>query len=71
MSVGEASGLHVEITQGLDEGETVLVREPKTHEIVARLKDGAPVDGQASLARPNNFPANGKGRRSRPNRKPG
>lgn len=70
VSVGQASGLHIEITQGLDEGETVLVREPQAREIVARLQDDTPADGQAALARPNGFPANGKGK-NRPSRRPG
>jgi len=52
VSLGKASGLHVEITTGLDSGETVLLREPEVREIVARLEDEAPPEGQAALGRP-------------------
>ena len=52
VSLGKASGLHVEITTGLDSGETVLLREPAVREIVARLEDEPPLDGQAALGRP-------------------
>ena len=52
VSLGKASGLHVEITTGLDAGEAVLLREPEVREIVARLEDEPPLDGQAALGRP-------------------
>ncbi len=58
VETGEASGLYVEITGGLNEGESVLLREPKAREIVARLSDQAPAEGQASLARPATFARN-------------
>ena len=51
VSLGKASGLHVEITTGLDSGETVLLREPEVREIVSRLKDEPPLEGQAALGR--------------------
>jgi multidrug efflux pump subunit AcrA (membrane-fusion protein) len=37
VDLGRASGLHVEITDGLSAGEVVLLREPKVNEIVTRL----------------------------------
>ena len=52
MWLGKASGLHVEITTGLDSGEAVLLREPEVREIVARLEDEPLLDGQAALGRP-------------------
>jgi multidrug resistance efflux pump len=41
VQIGKASGLHAEITDGLEEGDLVLLREPKPREIVARLADEA------------------------------
>jgi HlyD family secretion protein len=52
VALGKASGLHVEITNGLDSGETVLLREPEVREIAARLEDQPPLEGQAALGRP-------------------
>jgi len=52
VQTGESSGLFVEITRGLEQGESVLLREPKAREIVARLADQAPATGQASLDQP-------------------
>jgi multidrug efflux pump subunit AcrA (membrane-fusion protein) len=52
VSLGKASGLYAEITTGLDSGETVLLREPEVREIVARLEDEPPLEGQAALGRP-------------------
>ncbi len=51
VELGESSGLHVQITRGVTEGEPVLLREPQTREIVARLDD-EPSEGQAALGRP-------------------
>ena len=65
VDLGKASGLHVEITDGLDQGELVLLREPKAREIVARLEDGPPAEGQAALGRPESDPGAMQGRRSR------
>ncbi len=39
LKLGRASGLHVEVIEGLDEGEIVLLREPEVREIVARIDD--------------------------------
>jgi HlyD family secretion protein len=50
--IGEASGLHAEITDGLEEGDVVLLREPKAREILARLSDDAPAEGQAAGSPP-------------------
>ncbi|MHC4769996.1 MAG: efflux RND transporter periplasmic adaptor subunit, partial [Planctomycetota bacterium] len=44
--IGEASGLHAEITDGLEEGDVVLLRE------LARLSDDAPAEGQAAGSPP-------------------
>ena len=52
VALGKASGLHVEIKTGLDSGDVVLLREPEVREIVARLEDERPLDGQAALGRP-------------------
>jgi len=52
VALGKASGLHVEITTGLDAGERVLLREPEVREIVARLEDEPPLQGQAVLGHP-------------------
>jgi len=52
VTLGKASGLHVAIATGLDAGERVLLREPKVREIVARLEDDPPPEGQAALGRP-------------------
>ena len=53
VDLGRASGLHVEITDGLSEGEIVLLREPKVNEIIARLSDDErDGEGQAALGRP-------------------
>ncbi len=52
VTLGKASGLHLEIKTGLDSGEAVLLREPEVREIVARLEDEPPPDGQAALGRP-------------------
>ncbi len=52
VDLGRASGLHVEITDGLGDGEIVLLREPKVNEIVARLTDDERRgEGQASPGR--------------------
>ena len=64
VGLGKASGLYVEITDGLDQGEIVLLREPKAREIVARLEDGPPAEGQTALGRPEPDP--GEMRRRRP-----
>ena len=50
--LGEASGLHAEITDGLEEGDIVLLREPKPREIIARLSDDAPAEGRAAGSGP-------------------
>jgi len=53
VDLGRASGLHVEITDGLTVGEIVLLREPKVNEIIARLSDDERRgEGQAALGRP-------------------
>jgi hypothetical protein len=39
VDVGRTSGLQAEIVSGLNEGDVVLLREPKPQEIVARLSD--------------------------------
>jgi len=53
VDLGRASGLHVEITDGLSDGEIVLLREPKVNEIIARLpKDERRNEGQPALGRP-------------------
>ena len=52
VALGKASGLHVEITTGVDSGETVLLREPEVREIVARLEEQPPLKGQAVMGRP-------------------
>ena len=65
VDLGKASGLHVEITDGLDQGEIVLLREPEPREIVARLQDDPPPEGQAALGRPESDPGAMQGRRSR------
>ena len=72
IAIGKASGLHVEITEGLDQGEIVLLREPKPREIVARLQDNPPPEGQAALGRPEPDPGEMQHRRprNRPNRPP-
>jgi len=49
--IGEGSGLHLEITNGLEEGDIVLLREPRTREIVARLSDDA-MPGPATRSQP-------------------
>jgi multidrug efflux pump subunit AcrA (membrane-fusion protein) len=49
--IGEGSGLHLEITDGLEEGDIVLLREPRTREIVARLSDDA-MQGRAARSQP-------------------
>ncbi len=64
IALGKASGLYVEITDGLDQGDIVLLREPKAREIVARLEDGPPAEGQTALGRPEPDP--GEMRRRRP-----
>jgi HlyD family secretion protein len=56
VELGRASGLHVEVTDGLDEGEVVLLREPRTREIVARLADKRPMQGQTALGSPGAMP---------------
>jgi multidrug efflux pump subunit AcrA (membrane-fusion protein) len=48
VQVGQASGLHAEITDGLEEDDVVLLREPKPREIVARLADKEPAEVQAA-----------------------
>jgi HlyD family secretion protein len=62
--LGQASSLHVEITEGLDEGDVVLLRQPKPHEVIARggedrpprperhARPERPADRQAALGRP-------------------
>jgi HlyD family secretion protein len=70
VQIGQASGLHAEISAGLEEGEFVLLREPKPREIVARLSDdapakGQPARGQAALGTDKGWSNNGKGRRPR------
>ncbi len=37
ISIGQASDLYVEITEGLDEGQIVLMREPEAKEVASRL----------------------------------
>lgn len=37
ISIGQASELYVEITQGLNEGQVVLMREPEAKEVTSRL----------------------------------
>ncbi len=65
IALGKASGLHVEITDGLDQGEIVLLREPKPREIVARLQDNPTPEGQAALGRPEPDPGEMQHRRPR------
>jgi multidrug resistance efflux pump len=48
VQIGQTSGLHAEITTGLEENEVVLLREPKPREIVARLADEAPAEVHAA-----------------------
>jgi multidrug resistance efflux pump len=50
--LGEASGLHAEITDGLAEGDVVLLREPKAREIVARLSDDALAEQRTARGQP-------------------
>jgi len=81
VEIGKASGLHAEITAGLEEGDSVLLREPKPREIVARLADdlrpearagrGQAQPGQAALGADKGWSKSGKGRppRSNGNRK--
>lgn len=52
VSLGEASGLNVEVIEGLDEGDVVLLREPGPREIVARLPKESPRDGRPDGGRP-------------------
>ncbi len=40
VALGQASTLHIQITDGLAEGDVVLLRQPKPHEVIAR--DGVP-----------------------------
>ncbi|MHC4217232.1 MAG: efflux RND transporter periplasmic adaptor subunit [Planctomycetota bacterium] len=75
VQIGQTSGLYAEIPVGLEEGETVLLREPKPREIVARLTDAAPTEGeatpgqrqpgQAALGADKSWSGNEKGRRPR------
>jgi multidrug resistance efflux pump len=75
VEIGKASGLHAEITTGLDEGDVVLLREPRPREIVARLADEAPAEaharqgkappGQAALGADKGLSKRGKSRRPR------
>jgi multidrug efflux pump subunit AcrA (membrane-fusion protein) len=58
VALGQASGLHIEITDGLRVGEQVLLREPKPREIVARLTDSSPA---AAMASDGGWPREGKG----------
>jgi multidrug efflux pump subunit AcrA (membrane-fusion protein) len=65
--LGEASGLHAEITDGLEEGDIVLLREPKTREIVARLSDDALAEGRPAHSQPpDNQPPSDQMQRGRP-----
>ena len=52
VDLGRASGLHVEITDGLSDGEVVLLREPKVNEIVARLPAGESSTDRAKTDKP-------------------
>ena len=51
VTLGESSGLNVEIVEGLDEGESVLLREPTPREIVARLPQDPARDKRAGSSR--------------------
>ncbi len=67
VSLGQASTLHIQITAGLAEGDVVLLRQPKPHEVIARdggreQRAGRPErperpdrsrDRQAAMGRPN------------------
>ena len=58
----------MEIVKGLDEGEVVLLREPKPHEVVARLNE-KPAEAQALREMPEGAWARRDGaRRARPRR---
>jgi multidrug resistance efflux pump len=65
--IGEASGLHAEITDGLDEGDVVLLREPRPREIVARLSEDALAEGRpARNGPPRDQPPGDQMQRGRP-----
>jgi HlyD family secretion protein len=79
VQVGRTSGLHAEITEGLSEGDVVLLREPKAREIVSRLSDkkgpprevkaasGRPPESQTALGNDGQWQGKGKGKgRPRP-----
>lgn len=62
VALGQSSSLHIQITDGLAEGDTVLLRQPKPHEVIARdgaeersrpQRPGRPADGQSAMGRPN------------------
>ena len=42
IALGQSSEMHMEVTEGLAEGDVVLLREPKPQEIVARLEKKEP-----------------------------
>ncbi|MHC4208095.1 MAG: efflux RND transporter periplasmic adaptor subunit [Planctomycetota bacterium] len=69
VEIGKASGLHAEITAGLEEGDIVLLREAKPREIVARLADKAPPEARAGRGEaPDGQPPHEQSRGGRPPR---
>ena len=54
VSLGRSSELSVEVLDGLDAQEVVLLREPEPGEIVARLRDKPPVGEQTATGPPKN-----------------
>jgi HlyD family secretion protein len=50
--LGQASTLHVQITDGLAEGDVVLLRQPKPHEVIGRDGDQLQRAGRTERERP-------------------
>lgn len=65
VELGEASTLYMQVTEGLAPGETVLLREPRPREIVARIEQASSMQGQAALGSASSSPSEGKRPQSR------
>lgn len=57
VTLGRSSELEVEVVAGLEDGDTVLLREPTADEIVSRIPpESGPKDREASKVRPGTSP---------------